>query len=244
MAALSDPSEHAPRLYKIDFPLFDGATDPQPWLTRCNLFFLGQRTQDSDKTWLASYHLTDVVALWYGHLEAKLCQRPSWGEFQILISNHFGPSTRANPFGELISTRHSGTVADYTKRFLENLSRVQPIADAEERDIFTNNLGEPMKTQVEMLKPATLEAAMDLAILFEHLNTVTGATAAAARPSRPLCPMISPGAAVPDSSSSPSALVFKKLTPVEMDDRCTKGLCFNCDKKFVCGHRYKRLLYI
>jgi hypothetical protein len=155
--------------------------------------------------------------------------RQSWvsdlpGGVQTLISNHFGPPTRANPFGELISTCRSGTVADYTKRFLENLSRVQPIADAEERDIFTNNLGEPMKTQVEMLKPTTLEAAMDLAISFEHLNTVTGATAAAARPSRPLRPMISPGATVPDSSSSPSALVFKKLTPVEMDDRRAKGL--------------------
>jgi hypothetical protein len=77
MAALSDPSERTPQLYKIDFPLFDGASDPRPWLTRCNLFFLGQRTQDSDKTWLASYHLTDVATLWYGHLEAKLRQRSS-----------------------------------------------------------------------------------------------------------------------------------------------------------------------
>jgi hypothetical protein len=110
------------------------------------MFFLGQRTQDSDMMWLASYHLTDITALWYGHLEAKLGQRPSWGEFQTLISNHFGQPTRANPFGELISTRRSGTVADYTKRFLENLSHVRPIADTKERDIFTNNLGEPMKT--------------------------------------------------------------------------------------------------
>jgi hypothetical protein len=146
MAALSDPSEHAPRLYKIGFSLFDGASDPRPWLTRCNMFFIGQRTQDSDKTRLASYHLTDVAALWYGHLEAKLGQPPSWEEFQTLISKHFEPPTRANPFGELISTRRSATVADYSKRFLENLSRVQPIAHAEERDIFTNNLGEPMKT--------------------------------------------------------------------------------------------------
>jgi hypothetical protein len=95
---------------------------------------------------LASYHLTDAAALWYGQLEAKLGQQPSWGEFQTLISNQFGPPTHANPFGELISTRCSSTVADYTKRFLENLSRVQPIANTEEHGIFTNNLGEPMKT--------------------------------------------------------------------------------------------------
>jgi hypothetical protein len=100
-----------------------------------------------------------------------------------------------------------------------------------------------MKTQVEMLKPATLEAAMDLAISFEHLNTITGATAAAARPSRPVRPMTSP-AAVPGSSGSAPALVFKKLTPAEMDDWRAKGLCFNCDEQFVRGHRCKRLFYI
>jgi hypothetical protein len=64
-------------------------------------------------------------------------------------------------------------VADYSNRILENLARMQPISDIGERDIFTNNLGE--KTQVEILKPATLDAAMDLAISFENLNTVTGA---------------------------------------------------------------------
>ena len=40
--APADPGDRAPRLYKIDFPLFNGASDPRPWLTRCNLFFLGQ----------------------------------------------------------------------------------------------------------------------------------------------------------------------------------------------------------
>jgi hypothetical protein len=95
-----------------------------------------------------------------------------------------------------------------------------------------------------MLKPATLEAAMDLAISFEHLNTVTGATTTATRSSRPLRSMINPSAAVPDSSIATPALVFKKLTPTEMDDQRAKGLCFNCDEKFVRGHRYKRLFYI
>ena len=180
----AEGSERVPHLYKIDFPTFDGETDPRPWLTRCNLFFLGQRTQETDKTWLASYHLTGIAALWYGHLEEKI-GRPSWDEFRQLTLNHFGPPTRANPFGELISIRRTGTVADYTKRFLEHLTRIKPIPDTEERDIFTKNLGEPMKTQVEMMKPASLEAAMDLAISFEHLHNVsTATTATQARPVR------------------------------------------------------------
>ncbi|KAK1650839.1 hypothetical protein QYE76_068644 [Lolium multiflorum] len=189
--AMADASDRAPRLYKIDFPLFDGASDPRPWLTRCNLFFLGQRTQESDKTWLASYHLTDVAALWYGHLEAKLGQRPSWGEFQTLISKHFGPSTRANPFGGDVETCY-----------------------ARRRD--------------------------GLAISFEHTNIVTGAATTAARPIRPSRTAASPTPAAQESAGSAPALIFRKLTPAEMDDRRAKGLCFNCDEKFVRGHRCKR----
>jgi hypothetical protein len=144
----------------------------------------------------------------------------------------------------MISTRRFGTMVEYSKRFLENLSRVHPFADVEEHDIFINNMGEPMKTQVEMLKPATLDAAMDLAISFEHLNTVIGANAIAARLSRQIRPMASPGATLLESSSSTPALVFKNLTLAEMDDRRAKGLCFNCEEKFVRGHRCKRLFYI
>lgn len=240
----SESSDRPPRLYKIDFPTFDGESDPRPWLTRCNLLFLGQCTQESDKTWLASYHLTGVTALWYGHLETKI-GRPSWETFRQLLSNHFRPPTRANPFGELISLRRSGTGADYTKRFLEHLSQIPPIPDSEEWDIFTNNLGGPMKTQVEIMKPATLEVAMDLAVSFEHLHNVLAATAGFA--SRPARQLRAPATLVPttaDPSSVTPAHVLKKLTAAEMDDRGAKGLCFNCDEKFVRGHRCKRLFYI
>jgi hypothetical protein len=63
MAALSDPAERALRLYKIDFPSLTGPSIYGRG-SRCNLFFLSQQMQDSDKMWLASYHLTDVATLW------------------------------------------------------------------------------------------------------------------------------------------------------------------------------------
>jgi hypothetical protein len=36
----------------------------------------------------------------------------------------------------------------------------------------------------------------------------------------------------------------RRLTPIEMQDRRTRDLCFNCDKKFVPGHCYKKLFLI
>ena len=37
---------------------------------------------------------------------------------------------------------------------------------------------------------------------------------------------------------------IKKLTPIELNERRTKGLCFNCDEKFVPGRRCKKLFFI
>jgi hypothetical protein len=85
---------------------------------------------------------------------------------------------------------------------------------------------------------------MDMAVSYKHLATVTTAavtTTRLARPPRVLPP--APGVATADSSSR-GGPVFKKLTATEMEDGRSKRLCFNCDEKYVMGHRCKRLFYI
>ena len=109
-APLGSADERPPRLYKLNFPTYNGEGDPRPWLTRCNLFFLGPRTPATDKTWMASYHLTSVAALWYGHLEEKI-GRPTWADFVARVSQLFCPPTHANPLDELISLSRIGSVA-------------------------------------------------------------------------------------------------------------------------------------
>lgn len=37
---------------------------------------------------------------------------------------------------------------------------------------------------------------------------------------------------------------FRRLTPAELAERRKQGLCYNCDEKFVRGHRCARLFYI
>lgn len=74
---------------------------------------------------------------------------------------------------------------------------------------------------------------------------MSAATAASA--SWPARQLRTPAALVPttaDPSSITPTHVLKKLTAAEMDDRRAKGLCFNCDEKFVRGHRCKQLFYI
>lgn len=50
-----------PRFHNLEFPTFDGKEDPLGWPTRCDQFFRGQHTLDTDKVWLASYHLTGIA---------------------------------------------------------------------------------------------------------------------------------------------------------------------------------------
>lgn len=38
--------------------------------------------------------------------------------------------------------------------------------------------------------------------------------------------------------------IIKKLTPEEIMERISRGLCFNCNKQFTLGRRCKRLFYI
>lgn len=52
---------HPPIFYKLEFSTYDSSVDPLNWLNHYEQFFRGQRTLPSDRTWLASYHLTDVA---------------------------------------------------------------------------------------------------------------------------------------------------------------------------------------
>jgi hypothetical protein len=101
-----------PRYYKLDFPLFDGKSDPLSWINRCEQFFRGQRTADTDKVWLATYHLTGVAQEWYYQRERNHGV-PQWDEFTELCHLRFGPPIRSNPLGEIKQLVQTTTVEAY-----------------------------------------------------------------------------------------------------------------------------------
>jgi hypothetical protein len=43
--------------------------------------------------------------------------------FAKCVNERFGPPTRRNPLGKLTSLRKTGTVDDYTERFLAHVAR-------------------------------------------------------------------------------------------------------------------------
>jgi hypothetical protein len=105
-----------PRFYKLDFPTYDGTVDPLNWINQCEQFFRGQRTSASDRTWLASYHLTGATQTWYYALEQDEGM-PAWGRFCELCTLHFGPAVRGTKLSELARLPFISTVHDYAERF-------------------------------------------------------------------------------------------------------------------------------
>lgn len=152
----------APRFHKLEFPKFDGKEDPLPWLNRCEQFFRGQRTPEEDKVWLASYHMLGSAQTWFHRLERDT-GTPSWRYFAELVNTRFGPPIRNNALGELALCKRTGTVEDYQERFLSLLCRADPLSERQQTQLFTVGLQEPLRTDVELQSPQSLELAMSLA---------------------------------------------------------------------------------
>jgi uncharacterized coiled-coil protein SlyX len=58
-------NDRPPWFQKLDFPCFDGKSDPMIFINRCESYFHQQRTMPEEKVWMASFNLEDVAQLWY-----------------------------------------------------------------------------------------------------------------------------------------------------------------------------------
>jgi hypothetical protein len=246
--ASRDPIASAVRHgHKLLFPTYDGADDPLPWLNRCEQFFRIQDTQDTGKVFLASFYMTGDAAQWYALVEHNRGSAPTWEEFVKLVNQRFGPPLRGTALGELIQLCRESTVAEYQSQFLALVSRCEGLIEKHHVDIFTACLGNPLKTDVELEHPTTLEDVMALARTYEQrladassARTTLHARAAPVRtPSAPTKPMLLTGPPPANSSKDTARSAppcFKRLTPAKMVAKRERGECYNCTKKFSQEH--------
>ncbi|XP_068644696.1 uncharacterized protein [Aristolochia californica] len=232
------PHAHAPnsvpRYLKLDFLTFDGSTDPLIWLYRCDQLFYNQRTPADDQVQLAANHMLDEALLWFHQFKNEHLVQ-DWDLFKQSCMLRFGPPTRSNP--------------------LERLARASNfVRPSEYVHLFTADLTEALRLEVELYDPRDLDHAMNLArtidakqrVLKESLvrrpswpsRAPTNGPSSYSGTTRP-GPNSAPRADI--STSTPPAPYIKKLSRQEMEQRRAKGLCYNCDEQYVQGHLCKRL---
>jgi hypothetical protein len=184
---------------------------------------------------------------------------PSWSQFCEPVNQWFGPPTRSNPLGELCYLRCTGSVDDYQAEFLTLLARCGGVSEPQQIAIFTAGLRDPLRIDVELHKPLTLEEVVALARAYERqLMCDTGGcavppdgrTSMSSPASRTTAPRTTSGApsaatataaatALPAEPRPPRPTLssqLTRLTPDEMAHHREAGLCFNCPEKFSRDH--------
>jgi hypothetical protein len=58
-------NDQPPRFQKMDFPRYDGKSDPLIFINPCESYFHQQRIMEEEKIWMSSYNLEDGAQLWY-----------------------------------------------------------------------------------------------------------------------------------------------------------------------------------
>jgi hypothetical protein len=188
---------------------------------------------------------------------------PNWRNFKEYINLRFGPSIRHNPLGELKELIQTGSVEEYQQRFLAILCRADRLQPKMQVQLFTPGLREPIRTDVELQNPASLQMAMALARAYEKRTQVTdpvqfpphplvapATTTTAPKPHVPHPSASATGGSTTAAPHPPSTGGQRKvmrrrfLTPAEMAERREQGLCFNCEEKFTPSHRCKRLFLL
>jgi hypothetical protein len=137
---------------KLNFPSYDGESDPLTWLNKCKTYFRGMRTME---VWIASLHLEGVAAEWYYALEGDY-GIISWVCFADFMHMRFGPPLKTNGLAKLKDLHRTGSVEEYQQQFSLLLCRCDDLTPMQQVNLFTVGLGEPLRTDVELLAPSNL----------------------------------------------------------------------------------------
>jgi hypothetical protein len=187
---------------------------------------------------LAAFYMTGDAAQWFALVERNH-GTPDWAIFVKLVNQRFGPPLRGNALGELIQLKRDTTVTDYQSRFLALMYRCTGLTEKQQIDIFTVDLCNPLKTDVELEHSETLEDAMALARAYEQRLVMTEDAPSRAsghfapRPVGGTKPLALPA---PPTTPTTGAPQLKRLTAAEMAAKRERDECYNCTEKFSRAH--------
>ncbi|XP_019158364.1 PREDICTED: uncharacterized protein LOC109155092 [Ipomoea nil] len=225
-------STHPTRFTKLEFSLL---------MAKATLLF------GSIVVTTAAYYMFDSAQLWYKR-RLQDGQLFSWIQFKAACTLRFRPPRSINPLGELANLKQQGrAVDDFIDDFQLLLARADNVLYSQQVNLFTAGLDEILRIDVERLRPDSLDEAINIARDYARKGTLLRPTTS----QRPFPPQTPPSSAITvhqqplgQNTTQSRPLRPKKLSSAEMLERQKLGLCYNCDEKWIKGHRCKRHLYM
>ena len=114
--------------------------------------------------------MTGVAQHWHYMLERdpSYIGGISWPMFKTLCQQHFGPALGTNHLVALARLPFQCSVALYQEAFQSCIAHAGNLSTAQQVQLFTGGVPEPLRTDVELQAPMDLQWAMCLARAFER----------------------------------------------------------------------------
>ncbi|GKC25401.1 retrotransposon-related protein [Tanacetum coccineum] len=225
-----DPGLLLPRSMRLDVPKFTGE-DPDKWIFSIKEYFSLLNTTADQRLWI--------------------------DRFVESVKDRFGPSKYEDPQGALSKLLQLGTVEEYQREFEKLMNRVTNIPESLLISFYISGLKLHIQRGLLVSKPNTLgdafslaritEASLDdqatsVAVTATKLVTSTGGqrqpnTRFGVPSLASTKPALLPTPSETTVTTNLKPLAIKWISPAERQDRLSKGLCFNCDNKWICGHK-------
>ncbi|KAF5465151.1 hypothetical protein F2P56_015182 [Juglans regia] len=229
-----------PRAIRLDFPTFNGG-DPHGWLYKVNQFFSFHNTLPQHHLRLASFHMEGKALVWFQGLDESGLLT-SWEEMVKIMLIRFGPSSYDGPMEQLTRLRQVGTVEEYKAHFEALSNRLRGLSNQYKLSCFLSGLKDEIRLIVRMFNPNNLIFAYGLAKIQEEnisLHKKYTPRNFNHHHIEPASLKFQPTQPNPTNQKNygTSVVPVQKISPAEMKDRRTKGLCYHCDSKWHPSHR-------
>jgi hypothetical protein len=168
----------------------------------------------------------------------------------------FGPSTYENHQAQLFKLRQTGFVSEYQENFEKLGNRVLGLPADAILNCFISGLIPEIRNEIAIQRPYSISEAIGLAKLieaknkdskpkfqrsFHPQNNLTASTSNTNYSNNNSSTQSLPKPPIPSiptqHNTTTTKLPIRRLTPAQMQERRAQGLCYNCDKKYVVGHR-------
>lgn len=212
---------------KLLLPTFDGS-EVLDWIFQVEQYFLFYNVAPPQCTDIVGFYMVGEALSWHKWMHTNH-QLSTWDTIVRAMELRFGPSSYENHQATLFKLRQAKSVAAYQAEFKKILNRVVGLAHEALLNCFISGPQLDIQQELAILRPHSLSQVMGLAKLIESKLNDTAHSPPARQNESPTPPL----ASLPLPKPSPSSpLPIRRLTPIEMQARHAKGLCFNCDDKF------------
>ncbi|CAH9060569.1 unnamed protein product [Cuscuta epithymum] len=238
---------------KLDVLRFSG-DDPQQWIFNIQEYFNFHKTPEDQRLQVAGFCLEKEASKWYRWTKRNNMLF-GWHDFLEKLQQRFSTTHFVDHQAELAKLTQKGTVIDYQAEFERHMNKVTGIQESLLISFFIGGLRPNLKRELLISAPQTLLEAFKLAKAFETRHEDNSGDnrpqtkgwalkepfSFQGHPPQGTAPSSTHGSRTTAGTDrglvpTPSPSI-RKMSAMEVQSRCEKGLCFYCDQKYSPGHK-------